>query len=315
MDDSRGENVTRRLPRTDDEANLLKPAIAKLLRTIPEAWAECDSDGLTAQEQNALFLLVAAGMVERRLRFRLAMANHPVAIEAVLAVTGEYGGVEAMQAVVAKTWHLWEQAWREWNAGESRGVPPVHCESLKPHEWRLTEQGTLARKELEDGKPAMVYDFVLKRGVYDGKPRQMPDGSVYRRGPVRGHGKLERLAEQSSAAPAASVVNLGNWSEGADSFAEAFGKLLGPMFAAMQAQADAAGGKPAEATGTAKRKRRGRKKADYKTVQKEAALAAEWERARDTGIYKPDFAKGKKMTARELDALLDRVAKRKRPSE
>lgn len=72
---------------------------------------------------------------------------------------------------------------------------------------------------------------------------------------------------------------------------------------------------PTDARGVAERKRRGRKKADYETVQKEAALAAEWERARDAGIYKPDFAKDKNMTARQLDALLDRVAKRKRASE
>lgn len=72
---------------------------------------------------------------------------------------------------------------------------------------------------------------------------------------------------------------------------------------------------PTDAQGTATPKRRGRKKADYETVQKEAELAADWERARDAGIYKPDFAKDKNMTVRQLDALLDRVAKRKRPSE
>jgi hypothetical protein len=72
---------------------------------------------------------------------------------------------------------------------------------------------------------------------------------------------------------------------------------------------------PTNARGAATPKRRGRKKADYETVQKEAALAADWERARDAGIYKPDFAKDKKMNVKQLDALLDRVAKRKRDSE
>jgi hypothetical protein len=61
--------------------------------------------------------------------------------------------------------------------------------------------------------------------------------------------------------------------------------------------------------------RRGRKKADYATVQREAALAAEWERVRGTGGYKPTFAKDKELTVADLDKLLDRVAKRKRNSE
>ena len=62
-------------------------------------------------------------------------------------------------------------------------------------------------------------------------------------------------------------------------------------------------------------KRRGRRIADYATVQREAALAADWERARDAGTYKADFAKQNGLTVKQLDALLDRVAKRKRISE
>ncbi len=61
----KGEFMAERLPRTDTEADLLKPAIAELLRTIPESWAEFDLDRLTVIQDNALFLLTAAGMVER----------------------------------------------------------------------------------------------------------------------------------------------------------------------------------------------------------------------------------------------------------
>jgi hypothetical protein len=57
---------------------------------------------------------------------------------------------------------------------------------------------------------------------------------------------------------------------------------------------------------------RGRKKADYETIEREAALAAEWQRARESGVYKADFGKQHGMTARKLGALLDRVAKRKK---
>ncbi|MCC7476209.1 MAG: hypothetical protein IT425_12505 [Pirellulales bacterium] len=60
---------------------------------------------------------------------------------------------------------------------------------------------------------------------------------------------------------------------------------------------------------------RGRKKADDATVQREADLPARWERARDAGTYKAHFAKDNNLTVSKLDALLDRVAKRKRNSE
>jgi hypothetical protein len=62
-------------------------------------------------------------------------------------------------------------------------------------------------------------------------------------------------------------------------------------------------------------RRRGRRKADYETAQREAQLAADWERAREAGVYKGDFAKERGTTIAKLDALLDRVAKRKRTSE
>ena len=62
-------------------------------------------------------------------------------------------------------------------------------------------------------------------------------------------------------------------------------------------------------------KGRGRPKADDKTVQHEAQLAADWERARDAGTYKVDFARDKGMKVADLDKLLDRVAKRKKTSE
>ena len=65
----------------------------------------------------------------------------------------------------------------------------------------------------------------------------------------------------------------------------------------------------------AKPNRRGRKKADYETVQREAELTGEWERARDSGVYKADFAKDKGMTLKDFDRLLDRVDKRKKASE
>jgi len=67
--------------------------------------------------------------------------------------------------------------------------------------------------------------------------------------------------------------------------------------------------------GSTSKKKPGRKKADYETVQREAQLAADWERARDSGTYKPEFAKQNEMTPENFNALLSRVAKRKTRSD
>jgi hypothetical protein len=63
------------------------------------------------------------------------------------------------------------------------------------------------------------------------------------------------------------------------------------------------------------RRRRGRPAADFATIQREAALVAEWRRARESGVYKPDFAKDHGIPPKELDRLLDRVAARNSRSD
>jgi len=93
---TKGEIMAERLPQTDAEASLLKAAIAELLRTIPETWAEFDFDRLTVIQNNALFLLTAAGLVERRGWLRSTIANHPTAFEVRFQATGEGGFAKAI---------------------------------------------------------------------------------------------------------------------------------------------------------------------------------------------------------------------------
>lgn len=62
---------------------LIQTAVAALVRRVPERWEEYDADALTATESKTLFLLVAAGMVERRIRSRMHLYNHPVAVWAL----------------------------------------------------------------------------------------------------------------------------------------------------------------------------------------------------------------------------------------
>ena len=88
----------------------------------------------------------------------------------------------------------------------------------------MTDQGVLARKDVVDRKREAI-DFVLKRGFFDGQPRQMPDGRIVQRKPVRGAGALVSMRKVKVDAAVTGTVNVGNWAEGADAFAKAFGGM------------------------------------------------------------------------------------------
>ena len=230
MPDSHQDN------RADADA-LLQDAVATLLRRIPERWAEYDADTLTATESQALSLLVAAGMVERRIRLRMRLHNHPVAAEATITATGEYGFVEAMEPVLATMWAEWKDAYNAWRTGETRGAPPSVTEHLKPDEWRLTDQGALARADLDGDNPHVALDFVLRRGFFDGQPHLILEPGcerVSQRESVRGYGQLVTMRKvQADASPPA--VNIGNWKEGADALAAAFEAVVKAAFEAKAA--------------------------------------------------------------------------------
>lgn len=201
---------------------MLEPAVGELLRRISETWQTYNPDDLTETQSQALFLLVAAGMVERRERMRMRFADHPVIAEATITFTGENGGLEALQALCTNFWPDWKDAFQSWQQSEAAGDLPAHCEHLEPSEWRLTDQGVIARTDLDappdEDIPAevrrqYVFDFVLKRGVF--KDRDS----------VRGTGALVKMNKaKADSAPAA--VNIGNWSEGGDAFAQALSPMM-----------------------------------------------------------------------------------------
>jgi len=283
------ENVSEQLPKTDAEADLLKPAIAELLRTIPETWAEVDLAALTANQDTALFLLTAAGMVERRGWLRSTIANHPTCFEVRFQATGEGGFAKALEHATAIEYAAWGDAWRAWKAGETGHVSPFHTEAMKPQEWRLTNEGVIARGDLDgtnpNPMPKDVFDFVLKRGFFgpgywlrvgwsnqpkfeDNKRLIAQQSEAYGkdwtelpRPPVSGDGLLVTIRKiEQPAGP--HTVNVANWTEGGDAFATAFGKMLGPYLEAMSnaAQANAGradsphGGTPGDTATTTKSK-------------------------------------------------------------
>jgi hypothetical protein len=136
MSDTPKSNIPGRITAS---AEMLEAAVAELLRLIPENWQAYKPDDLSETKAQALFLLTAAGMVDRRERLRLRMMNHPVVAEATLTMTGEYGGVEGFQPFIASLWADRQDAFEEWKQVDARNIPPVHAERLEPSEWRLTD--------------------------------------------------------------------------------------------------------------------------------------------------------------------------------
>jgi hypothetical protein len=236
---------------TDLEAARLKPAIVDLLLSIPVTWAEVVFDNLTSLQERSLFLLIAAGMVERRGWIRSTMANHPTALEVRFQATGEYGLVSAVEQVASVAYQIWRDAWSVWNEGEKEGRSPFHVHMFKPQEWRLTDQGELARDEVSsaDGEAdiadiADVVNYVLKRGIYGpgywhrrailNQPpsaaeqriieRELAAGRTLDELPRPSVGGFGRVLEtRTPDQPADSAeVNISNWKDGAESFLSVF---------------------------------------------------------------------------------------------
>jgi hypothetical protein len=202
---------------------LLQPAIAELLRRIPDTWQIYRPDDLTETQSRALYLLVGASCVERRCRSRMRMVNHPVMVDFTFTVTGTHGLQEALEKLCAAMWTEWHDAHEEWNRGDTAGVSPVLAEQLEPSEWRLTPEGVQSRKQLDgdEQERAFVLDWVLRRGIFDGQPRLI--GGQWRQyGPVPGRGTLVRMEKVRVDAAVTGMVNVGNWGEGANAFAKAF---------------------------------------------------------------------------------------------
>lgn len=202
----------------------LEHLVARLLRTTPQTWAERDVLALSEMEERALFLLVGAGMIERRMSFRLQMLGHPTVVEATIAATGEYGLVEAVGYILSRMQNDWREVFAKHKASDLNGEPAFHCERIGNEHWRLTGCGLKARDDLDGDDSSTVLDFILKRGFFDGRARLRPDGSISRREPVRGRGRLEKIELLNpGAAPAGTHIM--NWKEGVEVFAAVFAEL------------------------------------------------------------------------------------------
>ncbi len=194
-----------------DYRDPLEEAVADLLGRIPEMWTSFDSDSLTERQGEALLLLTAAGMVERRFQAILRMFSRQDCVRCSFAVTGEHGVAEAFDGLVSAIWLDWGESYKQWREGETRDAIPFHCRRGEKEDWRLTDAGLLAREDLQQGRQSTVFDFLLKRGYFIARP------------PVLGKGLLlDYTKEQPAAAPSPVTVNIANWGEGGEQIAEAF---------------------------------------------------------------------------------------------
>ena len=113
-----------------------------------------------------------------------------------------------------------------WKKLPSGGARPFHCQRVEPSEWRLTEQGELALKDLNEGRSREVFEFVLKRGFF------------YMRESVWGKGRLVQIQKvkiDDNAPIDVRIVNL-------DAVAAAIFEVFEKRFAEMQSAAAQAGG-------------------------------------------------------------------------
>ncbi len=201
----------------------LEEAVVRLLLQAPENWQPTPSD-LAQQERQALEALVGAGLVERRITFAVRLPGQTEQATISIEVTGEFGLAEAMEAAVQDLWLRWGERWAELHKQIDTPRPIVE---VQENLWRLTADGESAQTDLggtlKDRQ--RVIDFVLKRGFFDGTPKRLPDGRITRRQPVQGYGRLLRC--QIENAPSGPVgVQVANWAEGAEAFAQAFERLF-----------------------------------------------------------------------------------------
>jgi uncharacterized membrane protein YccC len=108
-----------------------------------------------------------------------------------------------------------------------------------------------------------------------------------------------RKTKVDPAAP--TTVNVGNWKEGGDAFAQAFGPVLGKLFEAMQAQVEERTDADAPADAATSQTRRGRRRVSRQEEDRRREILEEWESARDA-MSREDFCRDKHIPVKQLEA-------------
>jgi hypothetical protein len=268
----------------------LEKAVLQILQQAPEKWSECNQDDFTAVEQKALGLLTAAGMVERRFSIRLSLVGHQVRIELTAKATGEYGLAKALEPALRQAWDAWSEFYKECQSGPEEEKPTFFCEKTAPEMWRLTDQGVLARQDLEKGNAKVVLDFVLRRTL------------VFKHKTVPGDGRLERIEaiKQESAPTKVEVTNLDQLSDPMAQIAQ----ILQAGFDKLTTAASQPAKSKTTSNGSSKT-RRGRPKVSKNKAEKQHAILERWERAKEANISRAKFCEDEGISVKELERIQD----------
>jgi len=189
-----------------NQATFLGKTIAALLRRVPDLW-EPVPDG----NPEALARLTAAGFIERRITFTIKLPGDDKPQRITIELTGEYGLVEAMTGVLQDLWARCGERWRELRAEIGEPIKPIVA--LERDEWRITDQGRLARDDLKRDANVPI-DFALKRGFFNSREA------------VRGQGRLVRIENAASGPLAVDLAKCSAAPEIAQALATAFAEQL-----------------------------------------------------------------------------------------
>ncbi len=129
------------------------------------------------------------------------MSGQPVSFEFRAWMTGEAGGQEALTTILLRLWSEWSEAYREHRDRNPDGCP-IQIEQIGPEDWRITEYGEEARRDVlrdKDGR-RHVADFVAKANQFRDRP------------PVRGSGGSEFVSSPKPKTPPVDA-NIVNWQE------------------------------------------------------------------------------------------------------
>ncbi|HEY0984836.1 hypothetical protein [Schlesneria sp.] len=197
------------------------------MNKLPEQWQSIDQQTLTSTEQRTLFLLTAAGLVERQLKFRVASVLGTFAADVEVVATGEFGFVQALQPVITQMWSASRDEYERWM--KEHGDFPTFPFELVVEFWRLTDQGVIAKQDLATGvhDRLYVFDYVLKRGSCVDRP------------PDKGRGRLLKMTRTDGSTSETSSSDLpqvavANWDAGCEVFAQRFSSMLAEAMAAKQ---------------------------------------------------------------------------------
>jgi hypothetical protein len=141
--------------------------LVQLISGLSTRWSPVNEQNLSSSAAEALNLIIRAGMAEGRLRLRLQMDGQPETLQIRVCVSGEYSG----RGVFAKIAPHLPGGWLD-AEGRTRGRLRVKTSGFR--ETRLTDQGELARQDLNDGQHDRVVSFVRNTGFFQSRPTVSP---------------------------------------------------------------------------------------------------------------------------------------------